>query len=178
MLGKRQLVTVSALTLAVLSTLLLIAASPAQAQTETVLYNFCSVESQGNCVDGANPHSTLTSHGGNFYGTTALGGTGYMGLGVGTVFRLSPNGSGGWNESVLYNFCSEGGLNCTDGAYPDGPVVFDSAGNLFGIVREGGNSNCGYNPGCGVAMDSVATEQARRKPSCTTFLAVHRRRVP
>ena len=35
MLGKRQLVTVSALTLAVLSTLLLIAASPAQAQTET-----------------------------------------------------------------------------------------------------------------------------------------------
>jgi hypothetical protein len=153
MLGKRQLVTVSALTLAVLSTLLLIAASPARAQTETVLYNFCSVESQGSCVDGANPVSGLTSHGGNLYGTTQLGGTGYMGVGLGTVFQLSPNGSGGWNESVLYNFCSEGGENCTDGAYPDGPVVFDSVGNLYGIVPEGGNSNCGFNQGCGVAFE-------------------------
>jgi hypothetical protein len=153
MLGKRQLDTVRALTLAVLSTLLLIAASPAQAQTETVLYNFCSVESQGNCVDGANPQSSLTPYGGNFYGTTQIGGTGYMGVGLGTVFQLSPNGSGGWNESVLYNFCSEGGENCTDGAYPDGPVVFDSVGNLYGIVPQGGNSNCGFNQGCGVAFE-------------------------
>lgn len=150
MLGKRQLVTVSALTLAVLCTLLLIAASPAQAQTETVLYNFCSVESQGNCLDGTNPQSTLTSYGGSFYGTTVFGGTG---VGLGTVFRLSPDGSGGWNESVLYNFCSEGGENCTDGAFPVGPVVFDSVGNLYGIDPEGGNSNCGYNQGCGVAFE-------------------------
>lgn len=51
-----------ALTLAVLSALLLIAARPAQAQTETVLYNFT-----GN-PDGTNPNSNLTPDGnGNFY---------------------------------------------------------------------------------------------------------------
>jgi uncharacterized repeat protein (TIGR03803 family) len=154
MLGKRQLVTVSALTLAVLSALLLVTASPAQAQTETVLYNFCSVELQGTCVDGANPQSNLTSYGGNFYGTTQLGGAGYLGLGLGTVFELSPNGSGGWNETVLYDFCSEGGENCTDGSYPNGPVVFDSVGNLYGTTPEGGgNSNCGSDPGCGLVFE-------------------------
>jgi hypothetical protein len=105
------------------------------------------------CVDGANPQSSLTSYGGNFYGTTLIGGTGYEGVGLGTVFQLSPNGSGGWNETVLYNFCSEGEWNCTDGAFPDGPVVFDRAGNLYGIVPEGGNSNCGFNQGCGVAFE-------------------------
>jgi hypothetical protein len=144
--------TRGALILALLSTLLLIAATPAQAQTETVLYNFCSVVSQDDCVDGANPRSSLTSYGGNFYGTTLLGGTG-LGVGLGTVFQLSPNGGGGWNESVLYNFCAEGGENCTDGAFPTGPVVFDSLGNLYGIVPEGGNSNCEVNQGCGIAFE-------------------------
>src|ERR1700680_1266402 len=77
----------SAVTLAVLSTLLLIAARPAQAQTESVLYNFTGGS------DGSTPESKLTFHGGNLYGTTYSGG-----LGSGTVFELSPNGSGGWAE--------------------------------------------------------------------------------
>ena len=52
--------------------LLLIATRPAQAQTETVLYNFCPIK---NCPDGDNPDSRLTSDGkGNFYGTTYAGG--------------------------------------------------------------------------------------------------------
>jgi len=94
MLGKRQLVTDSALTLAVLSALLLIAARPAQTQTEKVLYNFTGG------TDGGNPYSRLTSDSaGNFYGTTFYGG-----FGLGTVFELSPNGSGGWNETTLYTF--------------------------------------------------------------------------
>jgi hypothetical protein len=63
-----------ALTLAVLSALLLIAARPAQAQMETVLYNFTSGS------DGFHPESSLISDGaGNFYGTTLLGGAGVPG---------------------------------------------------------------------------------------------------
>ena len=86
---------VGALMLIVICTLLLIAARPALAQTETVLYNFAGGS------DGNNPDSTLTSDGvGNFYGTTNFGGTA-GGLGYGTVFELSPNGGGGWNETVL-----------------------------------------------------------------------------
>ena len=149
-LGSTKLGTAAArgaLTLAVLSALLLIAARPAQAQTETVLYNFTGGS------DGGTPRSSLTLRGGNFYGTTAFGGTGFAGSGLGTVFELSPNGKGGWNEAVLYNFCSEGGENCTDGSFPDGPVIFDSVGNLYGITPEGGNPNCPFTPGCGVAFE-------------------------
>src|SRR5271170_6935270 len=73
-----------ALISAALSALLLIAARPAQAITETVLYNFCS---QPHCSDGLYPNSRLTSDGaGNFYGTTYEGGltSGGSDLGYGT----------------------------------------------------------------------------------------------
>jgi uncharacterized repeat protein (TIGR03803 family) len=120
-----------AITLAVLSALLLIAVRPAQAQTESVLYNFTGG------ADGSGPESKLTFHGGNLYGTTNAGG-----LGSGTVFELSPNGSGGWTETVLYNFCSV--ANCADGANPKySYVTFDSAGNLYGTAYAGGANGNG-----------------------------------
>ena len=96
----RQLTLFSGLTLIVLSALLLIPASPAQAQTETVLYNFAG------SPDGAAPNCRLTPDGaGNLYGTTQDGGLGYGdgNPGYGTVFELSPNGKGGWNEKLLYS---------------------------------------------------------------------------
>ena len=120
-----------AMTLAVLSVLLLSASRPAQAQGEAVLYSFT-----GN-PDGSNPESQLTASGGNLYGTTYSGG-----LGSGTVFELSPNGSGGWTETVLYEFCSE--QNCADGANPTyGYVTLDSQGNLYGTAYTGGANGYG-----------------------------------
>lgn len=117
--------------LAVLSALLLIAARPAQAQTESVLYSFTG------SPDGANPESRLTFYGGNLYGTTYSGG-----LGFGTVFELSPNGSGGWTETQLYNFCSLS--SCADGANPTySYVIFDTVGNLYGTAYEGGANGYG-----------------------------------
>ncbi|MGA2966455.1 MAG: choice-of-anchor tandem repeat GloVer-containing protein [Terriglobales bacterium] len=136
-----------ALTLAVLSAVLLIAARPAQAQTEKVLYNFCP--GGGSCTDGAHPTSRLTFDGaGDLYGTTMFGG-----LGAGTVFELSQNGSGGWNETVLHRFV--GG----DGAWPYySYVIFDSLGNLYGTAY--GNGTCcihtaslGADPACGVVFE-------------------------
>ncbi|MGA7635138.1 MAG: choice-of-anchor tandem repeat GloVer-containing protein [Terriglobales bacterium] len=125
------------LTLPVLCTLILAAARPAQAQTEKALYNFCS---QPNCVDGSVPESRLTSDGaGNFYGTTWGGGA----FGSGTVFEISPDGSGGWTETVLYSFCPDGGI-CTDGAFPSySYVIFDSVGNLYGTTSGGGTLGYG-----------------------------------
>jgi uncharacterized repeat protein (TIGR03803 family) len=118
-----SIVTGAILTLSLFSMFLLFAARPAQAHTETVLYNFTDGS------DGAYPEQTLTSdHAGNFYGTTLSGGLGY-----GIVFELSPKGSGGWNEIVLYSFT--GG---EDGANPSGPLIFDSVGNLFGTASGGG----------------------------------------
>ena len=125
----------AALTLAVFSALMLIAAHPAQAQTETVLYNFA------NSPDGSEPVGGLTSHDGNFYGTTQVGGA----HGQGTVFELSPSGVGGWNETVLYNFCSVIGQNgnCDDGSGPQASVIFDNLGNLYGTTAFGGTGSVG-----------------------------------
>lgn len=117
-----------AVTLAVLSALLMFATHPAQAQTESVLYNFTGTP------DGANPYSTLTMYNGNLFGTTYDGGL----YGYGSVFELTPNGSGGWNESVLYNFCPVA-PSCTDGQNPTfTKVIFDSKGNLYGTAFLGG----------------------------------------
>jgi uncharacterized repeat protein (TIGR03803 family) len=64
---------------------------------------------------------------GNLYGTTS-------GLYPGVVFELSPSGAGTWVESDLYEF--SGG---SDGGYPNGGVVFDSKGNLYGTTEKGGD---------------------------------------
>jgi len=105
---------------------------PANAQTETILYAF-----PGGDGNGWGPVSNLTSDGaGNFYGTTVFGGIPSEQGGYGTVYELSPNGSGGWTETALYDFCSV--PNCTDGGNPFGPVIFDSKGNLYGTTYGAG----------------------------------------
>ena len=122
----------TALILALFSALSL-SASPAQAQTETVIYSF------NGYPDGAYPQSGLVSDAaGNFYGTTENGGVGYLTYGYGTVYELSPNVGGGWTENVLYRFT--GG---TDGAYPIGPLIVDSEGNLYGTTYQGGANGYG-----------------------------------
>jgi uncharacterized repeat protein (TIGR03803 family) len=134
-----------ALTLALLSALLLAAARPAQTQTETVLYNFFPPGGYGD--DGAYPYAGLTSDGaGNLYGTTHSGGSCGESCQppnpAGTVFELSPNGYGGWNETILYSFCSA--PNCADGSGPFyANLIFDSAGNLYGTAAYGGANGAG-----------------------------------
>jgi uncharacterized repeat protein (TIGR03803 family) len=97
---------------------------------ENVIYSFCS---QPTCADGANPWAGLIVDAeGNIYSTTYGGGV-YEG---GTIFELSPNGTGGYNESVLYTFCSL--PNCTDGNNPMGALIRDTKGNLYGTTYAGG----------------------------------------
>jgi uncharacterized repeat protein (TIGR03803 family) len=125
--------------------ILLGAVPPATAQTEVVLYNFCS---QPGCIDGAGPMSNLLPDGaGDFYGTTQLGGANNSG----TIFELSPDGSGGYNETVLYSFCSL--ANCSDGTGPTSNLIFDPAGNLYGTTSYGGQSASGPVSGYGVVFE-------------------------
>jgi uncharacterized repeat protein (TIGR03803 family) len=93
--------------------------------TESVMYSFLSG------ADGANPNSALImDSSGNLYGTTGYGGGYSVGDGNGTVFRLAPNGSGGYTESVLYSF--SGGT--VAGTPPTAGLVMDSAGSLYGTT--------------------------------------------
>jgi len=114
---------------------------------ETILHNF------DGGVDGAAPASALIADSaGNLYGTTTAGGNGECGgTGCGTVFELSPQSDGSWKETILYAFCSLSG--CTDGEAPDrGPLVRDSAGNLYGTTVFGGTSKNCAGSGCGTVF--------------------------
>jgi uncharacterized repeat protein (TIGR03803 family) len=109
-------------------------------ENETILYNF-----EGSPNDGAVPSgSLLLDADGNLYGTTQNGGT----YGYGTVFELSPSGSG-WKEQVLYNFTLG-----SDGGYPMAGLVADPQGNLYGTTALGGTCTAG---GCGVVFELSPT---------------------
>jgi hypothetical protein len=72
--------------------------------------------------DGESSQATVTfDQYGNLYGTTEN-----------TVFELSPDGNGGWQESVLHSF--SGG---NDGMSAYAPLTLDEAGNLFGTTAGG-----------------------------------------
>jgi uncharacterized repeat protein (TIGR03803 family) len=84
-------------------------------------------------TDGLFPWGALVVDGsGNVYGTTFEGGPHRNG----TVFKLTKTSGGAWKETLLYTF-----PNVNLGAYPWGNLVFDKAGNLYGVAN-GGNS-CG-----------------------------------
>src|SRR5437660_147922 len=113
--------------------------------TESLLYSFCL---QLNCSDGIYPDSLIMDAAGNMYGTTLHDGT----YGYGLVFKLAP-GSTGYTETVLHTFCSQS--NCPDGRNPNGALIMDGAGNLYGATETGGNS-CASNR-CGVAFRLTGT---------------------
>jgi uncharacterized repeat protein (TIGR03803 family) len=76
-------------------------------------------------------------------GTSPLFGmTQYGGLsGNGAVYKLTPPKPGRkkWTETVLYSFCVQTlrNTNCQDGKNPQGNLVMDGSGNLFGATNDG-----------------------------------------
>jgi uncharacterized repeat protein (TIGR03803 family) len=91
---------------------------------ETVLHSFAG-------PDGANPQAGLVrDSAGNLYGVTPNGGASNRGV----VFKLDSTG----NESVLHSFAGP-----ADGAYPEGDLIRDLTGNLYGTTPLGGASNLG-----------------------------------
>jgi len=107
---------------------------------ETVLYAFAGG------ADGREPYvGVIFDTAGNLYGTTSSGGAGACAKGCGTVFELSPSGSG-WTETVIYSFT---GLS---GSVPN-DIVFDAAGNIYGTTRHGGTGKKCKVTGCGTVFE-------------------------
>jgi uncharacterized repeat protein (TIGR03803 family) len=107
---------------------------------ETVLYTF---------TDSSNVYpigNIVRDSAGNLYGTTEYGGDIKACDGCGTVWKVNASGKG----TVLYRF--KGG---SDGMFPYGGVIRDSAGNLYGTTAYGGdlNADCGVTGwGCGTVF--------------------------
>jgi hypothetical protein len=119
---------------------------------ETILYSFPTAK------EGYLPNGDLVFNGGgNLYGATTFGGTkgttcnNFFGGQCGTVFELIPPKSKGgkWTEKVLHSFASG-----TDGANPNGGLVWDGKGNVYGTTFGGGDESgeCGT-LGCGTAFE-------------------------
>jgi len=97
---------------------------------ETILYNFSS-GSGGNLPNAG----VVMDKAGNLYGATPFGG-GPSGCGV--LYKLAPTAKHKWKYSVLHTF-GEG----YDGCVPEGNLVIDSKGNLYGGTVLGGAYGAG-----------------------------------
>lgn len=99
--------------------------------SESILHNF-TCES-----DGADPFGAVILDSiGNLYGLTTTGGNRQLcgGAGCGVAYRLAPDGT----VTVLHTF-----TNGRDGGQPDGNLVADGAGNLYGMTTSGGRYGMG-----------------------------------
>ena len=120
----------------------------------TQLYSFTGT------ADGAQPQGGVAmAADGTLYGTTNWGGgSGCQQYGgCGTVFHLNPPPSAPrsvlapWIQTVIYTF------NQSNGEEPEGNLVFDHSGNLYGTTVVGGGSN--QNCDCGVLYQLVPSGQ-------------------
>ncbi len=114
-------------------------------------------------TNGALPEAGMILNAGTLYGTTRFGGN--NGLSAGEVFSISTTGT---------NFQTPGVFNETQVAYPQGSVVRDAGGNLYGTGVNGG----AYNYGAVFKVDTngnVTTlasfnETNGENPECTLVL--------
>jgi len=144
---------------------------PAQkggAWTETVLYSFPTAK-QGYFPSG----DLVFDSTGNLYGATIFGGghgttcNGFYQY-CGAIFELSPPKikGGKWKENVLYGFKGVApGAQFGDGANPNGGLVLDSKGAIYGTTYFGGNNVKGEcqggvgGTGCGIVFKLAPPSQ-------------------
>jgi uncharacterized repeat protein (TIGR03803 family) len=127
---------------------------------EKVLYGF-----QGGPNDGFVPAGGVVfDKQGDLYGATTGGGPSTcapFGSECGTVFQLSPPAQkgGSWTETLIYQFQGKGS---NDGSVPNGGLIIDAAGNLYGVTAYGGTGYClllGSNAGCGTVYEISPPQQ-------------------
>ncbi len=121
------------------------------AWTERVLLSFSDDNSGGDA-----PRGDLIAVGGVLYGTAALTHFGD----AGTVFRVD-GGPAAADETILHAFNVK---QAAEGVFPEGGVVADASGNLYGTTLEGGNAGgpCG-STGCGVVFELLPPAEHRRQ---------------
>jgi uncharacterized repeat protein (TIGR03803 family) len=97
--------------------------------SQSVLHSFTGGD------DGSGPGAGLTiDPDGNLYGMTPTGGA----FGLGVIYKMAPDGSGGWTHSVVHAFT--GGA---DGATGSAGRLLLHGGRLYGVATVGGTHGKG-----------------------------------
>src|SRR4029077_8022073 len=94
--------------------------------SEQAIYTF-----SGNPA-GFGPLTKLVYRSGKLYGATTAGGAARSHCG--TVFELIPRMAGGWFYRNLHSF-----IGGQDGCGPVGNIIFDRAGNIYGVTGSDGD---------------------------------------
>ena len=125
----------------------------ARAGSESVLHSF------GGAMDGAGPpYGVIAGKSGVLYGATIFGGESKSSSG--TVFELTPNGTG-YTERVIYSF--RGGL---DGRRGVSGVAQDALGTLYGDTFGGSDRCLG---GCGTVYKLTPSGGGFKKSTIYLF---------
>ena len=113
----------------------LLLANAAWAATKyKVLYDFRGGNDAGGPLYGA----LALDKNGNLFGTAGGGANRSCGGSCGTVFELTPQAHGKWNESVIFDFQYSG-----TGYWPFGSVIVDQQEHLYGTAHLGGTHDDG-----------------------------------
>ncbi len=128
--------------------------------TQAVIYNFTG----GNDGGGPNWGSLAFDAAGNIYGHTYQGGT----YNWGVLFKLTPDSSGGWTQSVIHSFTAG-----RDGQGPYTTPYFDAKGNLYGNSSGGAYHECGslfkMTPGSANKWTFSVIYSFTGKPACASW---------
>jgi uncharacterized repeat protein (TIGR03803 family) len=102
-------------------------AAPVQQWQESVIHNYMQ-------STGSQPYAGIIfDNSGNIFGVTTAGGTDDEG----TVYEMTQSG-GSWTYNVLYNFTAQ-----NDGSRPDGNLIQDASGDLYGTTALAGSGGGG-----------------------------------
>jgi len=154
--GMRLLVGSATLVLAVVAAAAMlgsrsVGAAPQSAPTVKLrtLYQFQGASSGDGAVPGA---GVIVDEQGNLYGTTEYGGTATCDTGslagCGTMFKVDPTGK----ETFVFSF------DGTNGFYPQGSLIKDASGNLYGTTADGGGNGFPDGPGNVFKIDKKGQE--------------------
>src|SRR5438270_646683 len=114
-----------------IATLITLAATAAWSATTTkLLYSFAG-DADGEYTDT----ELVMDSAGNLYGTTPTAGAN----GMRTIYRMNRESAGAWKFRVIHTFT--GGPDGGGGSA--GRVLFDNAGNLYGVCTVGGKNGLG-----------------------------------
>ncbi len=110
-----------------------------------MLYAFTGANDGGDAATGL-----VLDAKGNLFGTTVVGGE----YSCGTVFKLAPQATPPWQESVLDSF------DCySEGKNPYGGVTFGKHAHLYGTTVSGGSGGSCGSSGCGVVFELTASTE-------------------